>query len=471
MRTEYNFLLLEDVESDAELVMDHVRLSGLDCHFKWVDNETDFIRELKEFKPDLILSDYSLPTYNGLSALKYVLKTSPDRPVIMVTGSINEETAVLCMKTGAVDYVLKDKMSRLGLAVLSALDNTNIKREQKAAQDEIKKLSTVVEQSPVAITMMDTNGLVEFVNPSFINLTGYSTNDIRGKSMQMLDSHDLPEGDHDKILKNAVKGNCIQHIFHNEKKDGSPYSVSAYIAPFKDSKGKIIGLIEILEDITQRIHDQKQIENDLKEKELLLQEIYHRVNNNMQIMISLLNMQIDRTDQDGEKNVLRMAQSRVGAISAIHNDIYQEKSFAAINMSNVVNHIFNILCDTLMVPLGNISLEVAVDIPEFGLDLAQPSALIINELLSNCVRHAFPDGKGEIKVSLRIDKMNNITLGVSDNGIGIPASFNPETSNTTGLSLVYMLAQGQLEGIVEFTREKGTSVVVTFEKICDKKRF
>ncbi|MCK5199770.1 MAG: response regulator, partial [Spirochaetales bacterium] len=149
MGNKYKFLILEDVETDAELVMDQIRTTDILCDFKCTDNEVDYKRLIDEFKPDLILSDYNLPTYDGMSALSYVLTHSPDIPVIIVTGSINEETAVDCMKAGAVDYVLKDKMCRLGLAVITALENKKTKLERQKARDEIKKLSTIVEQSPV----------------------------------------------------------------------------------------------------------------------------------------------------------------------------------------------------------------------------------------------------------------------------------------------------------------------------------
>ena len=226
-----------------------------------------------------------------------------------------------------------------------------------------------------------------------------------------------------------------------------------------------------MEDITQRLLDQKQIEDDLKEKEILLQEIYHRVNNNMQIMISLFNMQIERSELQAEKDVLTIAQTRVGAISAIHNDIYQERSFTAINFSNVISHIFSNLCHSLMVLCGNIELYVEADVPDFGLDLAQPSALIVSELMANCIRHAYPGGKGAVNVNMSIDESDEITLIVKDNGVGIPEYIVPEESETTGFNLVYMLATSQLGGTVEITRDSGTTVAIKFKRIEDKKRF
>ena len=465
------FLLLEDAATDAELIMDEVKTVFPDCSFSWVGNEPDFIKELTVFKPDLILTDYSLPGYNGMSALKYTLKNAPDTPVILVTGSINEETAVSCMKTGAVDYVLKDKMNRLGLAVKTALENKNIKIKEQKAQDEIKKLSTALEQSPVAITILDKKANIEYSNPAFQKLSGYTQDELIGVNMVSFTSGQIDKNAQTIIINDLLKGTVISERYLNKNKKGEDYWVAAKIAPFKNSSEEITGFIELQEDITQRIQNEERIENDLKEKELLLQEIYHRVNNNMQIMISLFNMQIEKTDLQSEKDILKYAQSRIGAMSAIHSDIYQERSFIAINFANVTRHVFNNLCDSLLVEPGNIKLVVDAEIPDFGLDLAQPCALIVNELLSNTIRHAYPQGKGLVFVSLSINKTEEIILTVKDNGIGLPRSLDPENSNTTGLSLVNLLGKGQLDGTVNFNGEKGTTVTVKFKRIEDKKRF
>ena len=471
MGTEYKFLILEDVETDAELIMDQVRVADIVCNFKCTDNEVDFKRLIDEFKPDLILSDYSLPTYDGMTALKYVLEHSPGIPVILVTGSLNEETAVKCMKAGAVDYILKDKMNRLGLAVVSALENKKVKIERRKARDEIEKIFTVIEQSPNSVILMDMVGKIEYVNPAFITLTGYEPKDIIGNKLDIIGAGDISKEKHELILRNSLDGKIKEEIFHNVKKDGEEFWVSACFAPYKNSEGKVTGLIEVMNDITQRLRDQKQIEENLKEKELLLQEIYHRVNNNMQIMISLFNMQIERSKLQAEKDVLAIAQTRVGAMSAIHNDIYQERSFTAINFNNVISHIFSTLCDSLMVLCGNIELHVEANVPDFGLDLAQPSALIVSELMANCIRHAYPDGKGAVYVNMSIDESDEITLMVRDNGIGIPKSIVLKDSDTTGFNLVYMLATSQLDGTVEITRDNGTTVAIKFKRIEDKKRF
>ncbi len=599
MNTEYKFLILEDVETDVELIMDQVQAADINCQFVTTDNEDGFIKLMVEFKPDLILADYSLPTYDGMSALKYVLTHSPETPVVMVTGSINEETAVKCMKSGAVDYILKDKMERLGLAVRVALSNKKIRQDKikvekdlvkrelyyrnilKYMHDEIvviskdyiiedinnsvltvigkkrkeilgttcyqtlygcdspcynfgiecphekvfstglryqyqrkardttgkeiwvdimtsplfdenknvthiiesyrnvtdlirikeseRRLLQVVKQSPVSVIVMDKNRKVLYVNDAFTNLNGYTKDEIIGTELESIGDFSIAEDNN--LYNQVLNGENVKSVFYNRKKDGTEYWVSAVLAPFFNSEGYITGLIEIQEDITKRLEDEKQIAKDLEEKELLLQEIYHRVNNNMQIMISLLNIQIDNTDSAGEKKGLITAQSRIGAISAIHNNIYQEKSFTDINFNKVVNNIYNNLCVNLMIFQGNIKFSVNADISHFGLDLAQPCALIVNELLSNCLCHAFPNGNGKIEVDLNIDDSGEITLQVKDNGIGIPEDVDLEKSETTGFSLIYLLVSGQLGGTVKFIRNKGTTVEISFKRIIDKKRF
>ena len=158
-------------------------------------------------------------------------------------------------------------------------------------------------------------------------------------------------------------------------------------------------------------------------------------------------------------------------MSAIHNDIYQERSFTAINFRIVVRSIFDKLRKTYSATSDSIELHVEADVPYLGLDLTQPCALIVNELLSNSIRHAYPEGKGPVYVHLSIDESEIITLRVKDHGVGLPESIIPEHADTTGFRLVHMLATGQLRGTVEIYRNGGTTIEIKFKRIKDKKNF
>ncbi len=133
METPYRVLIAEDVPADAELNEREIRQVLTPCIFKRVETEEDFLRALDEFKPDFIISDYQMPTFDGLTALKLTLERTPLTPFILVTGSMNEDTAVDCMKAGATDYVVKEHLKKLGPAVIRALEEKKIRMERLAA--------------------------------------------------------------------------------------------------------------------------------------------------------------------------------------------------------------------------------------------------------------------------------------------------------------------------------------------------
>ena len=144
MSRKIRILILEDVPADAELVERELRKTEKNFVSKWVATREDFIKELKDFAPELVLSDYSLPQFTGMEALKLVKELAPSIPVVMVTGSINEETAVGCMKAGAEDYVLKDHLVRIGSAVKAALKNKRVREEKKQAEERLAHLNIVL---------------------------------------------------------------------------------------------------------------------------------------------------------------------------------------------------------------------------------------------------------------------------------------------------------------------------------------
>ncbi len=139
METPYRVLIVEDVPTDAELTERETKQVLTPCIFERVETEGDFLRALDEFKPDIIISDYSMPAFNGMTALKLALERTPLIPCIIVTGSMNEDIAVDCMKAGAANYVIKQHIKRLGPAILHALEEKKIRMEHLKAQEEIQK--------------------------------------------------------------------------------------------------------------------------------------------------------------------------------------------------------------------------------------------------------------------------------------------------------------------------------------------
>ena len=139
MDKELRILILEDVPTDAELLKRRLKTDGIVFISRWVDKKDDFLRELEDFSPDIIISDYSIPQFTGMEALKLVQELYPSIPLIIVTGSLNEETAVECMKAGAADYVLKDRLKRLSPAVDEALKKKRVREEKERAEKALRE--------------------------------------------------------------------------------------------------------------------------------------------------------------------------------------------------------------------------------------------------------------------------------------------------------------------------------------------
>jgi PAS domain S-box-containing protein len=214
-------------------------------------------------------------------------------------------------------------------------------------------------------------------------------------------------------------------------------------------------------DITDRKLLQK-LQASLKEKEVLLQEIHHRVKNNLQIVYSLLRLQARQTSDAEDRHVLLESQNRIKSIALVHEKLYRSADMAEIDFSQYINSLAAYLFSTYKVDSNAIALETDVDSIALSVDQAVPCGLIINELISNALKYAFPgDFKGTIHVSLHTNECSQIVLCVQDDGIGLPESLNLAESNSLGLQLVQDFVD-QLEGKIEIGRHQGTTFKVTF---------
>ena len=196
----------------------------------------DYIRSIQGFKPDIILSDYSLPTFNGMQALLIRNELAPSIPFILVTGSMNEETAVEVMKAGADDYVIKEHITRLGTAIKTTLEKQEIVRSKKEDEEKIKILSRAVEQNPASIIITDIDGLIEYVNPKFTQLTGYTMDEVIGKNPRILKSETTSSEEYKHLWEIITSGGEWSGEFQNRKKNGDIYFESASISPIMDQE-------------------------------------------------------------------------------------------------------------------------------------------------------------------------------------------------------------------------------------------
>ncbi|MCQ3980717.1 MAG: histidine kinase, partial [Anaerolineae bacterium] len=217
----------------------------------------------------------------------------------------------------------------------------------------------------------------------------------------------------------------------------------------------------VLFDITARKRAEEQLKTSLHEKEILLKEIHHRVKNNMQVISSLLNLQSNYVSDTQALEIFQESQNRVRSMALIHEKLYRSKNLAEIDLGEYVNDLVIYLFRSYKAYGKGITLKIQADDVHLGIDAAVPCGLIINELISNALKHAFPNNyHGEILVELQKNQQQ-ISLCVSDDGIGFPADLDFQNTNSLGLQLVNTLV-GQLDGTIELQNGSGTTFKINF---------
>ena len=342
MNIPLRVLLIEDSEDDAVLLLRELRYGGYETVFERVDTSVAMNAALERQTWDVVISDYSMPQFSAPAALTLLQKKELDLPVIIVSGSIGENTAVALMKAGAHDFILKGNLARLVPAIERELRESTERRDRKRAEAQIKA--------------------------------------------------------------------------------------------------------------------------SLQEKEVLLKEIHHRVKNNLQIISSLLNLQADYLKDNQAIEIFKVSQNRIESMALIHEKLYQSKDLAKINFADYIQELATSLFCSYEVNLNAITLKMNIEDVILGIDSAIPCGLIINELIVNSLKHAFPEGKqGEISIDFCSKNASEFELVVSDTGIGLPKDLNLQNTKSLGLQLVNALTN-QLEGNIKIMKNSGLKIIINFAK-------
>jgi two-component sensor histidine kinase len=223
-------------------------------------------------------------------------------------------------------------------------------------------------------------------------------------------------------------------------------------------------------EIAERKRVEEQIKASLGEKEVLLKEIHHRVKNNLQVVSSMLQLQSKNVKDRETVEMFQESRNRVRSMALVHERLYQSRDLARVDFARYIRSLANYLCRSYGVNTNVIQLRTNLHDVFLGVDTAIPCGLILNELVSNCLKHAFPDGReGEIRIELRSDGNDKFTLMVSDNGVGLLEDLDFRNTESLGLQLVNTLVN-QLEGTIELDRRGGTAFKITFGEIKYKER-
>jgi PAS domain S-box-containing protein len=343
-------------------------------------------------------------------------------------------------------------------------------QSQTALQESERRLQAIIDSSPVCIYVKDLQGRYTLVNQLCAAKKHLEPQIMFGKTDIDLVPRKLAEqwqAQDREVLKLEKAIEFEEVVAINERSE--TYLTLKF--PLVDGTGSPYAVCGISTNITERKLVENQILASLQQKDLVIQEIHHRVKNNLQIVSSLLTLQGRSTNDKTTSQLFKDCQNRILSIALIHEQLYRSRDLTAINMAEYIRN----LADQIVVSYQNSSqaTELHLDLAEvfLNLDTALPCGLLINELLSNSLKYAFPQQeKGRINIQIYLEeKENKIVLVVGDNGVGLPPRFDFRQSQSLGLRLVCDLAS-QLKGTITLLPEQGTTFRLTFAELKSKAR-
>jgi PAS domain S-box-containing protein len=331
--------------------------------------------------------------------------------------------------------------------------------ERKRVEEALRLSEFCIEKASMSITRIGADGRVLYANEQACLSLGYTREELGTMRVFDFDASFTPEAWADHRRKLYASGSRTIETLHR-RKDGTVFPVEVTVN-YLEYQGAGFSF-SFTKDISERKQAEEKIRTSLQEKELLLKEIHHRVKNNLQVVSNLLDLQSDYVTDNKTRRFFQESQDRISAMALIHEKLYQTRDYMCIDFADYLDKLTQHLLRCYEKEAGLVSLVVEADTVAIGIDEAIPCGLIVNELLSNALKHAFPGGrKGEVTVRCISREDGRISLTVSDDGVGLPPGLDIRNTESLGLHLVTMLVR-QLRGLIEVENNGGASFGITF---------
>lgn len=427
----YTILLVDDNPNNLELVVDYLEDYGLTILVSQ-DGESAFNRA-KYANPDLILLDVMMPGIDGFETC-LLLKSDPKTkniPVIFMTALSSPEDRIKGFEVGALDYVVKPIQQEEVLARIK------IHLQLKSLHQELQEKNAILIQKNLLLKHQ-----IQKQEATEMNLK---------KVKQRLQYALKERTDTDRTLKKL-----------NEELESKIEQRTIELIQFNT---------KLQQEISQRKEAEVTIKKSLKEKEMLLKEIHHRVKNNLLVVSSLLEFQTDYIQDPDIISMFADSQNRIYSMALIHEQLYQSKDLAKLDFSEYLQSLVCNLFESYNISQELIRYHLQIEKIDLNIETAHPCGLLVNELISNALEHGFPEQrKGNIWITLRQDSNRKIVLKIEDDGIGFPEDLDFRETESLGMQLVCTLIE-QLEGEIEMKRDRGTCFELIFSELHYTNRF
>jgi len=372
------------------------------------------------------------------------------------------EHRIIRKHTGEIRHVLEKcehQRNREGAIIRSVgmvQDITDSKLIHEALYYSEHKYRNLVDQAADMLFLHDLQGNIVDVNTSAITVTGYTREELLHMKVSDIDPDFVERDDSGTFWDALGDDNVISFQGRHSRKNGSIYPVEVTLNKIKLQDGTYI--LALAKDITERKKAEADLMQAIQEKDQLFSELQHRVKNSMQMMTSLVNMELGRAGTEDTRIVLEKIQGQIRSLGNLYNILYSSGTIGTINLQLYLSSIISSLQTTYTMSLHNIAIHQQYDPVDFDAKNAAPLGLIVNELVTNACKYAFPDDKpGNIWIKLK-SSPTRIVLTVKDDGVGLPDTFDTSVSGGSGLQLVEMLAK-QLAG--NFTFQSGDTTTFT----------
>jgi PAS domain S-box-containing protein len=366
---------------------------------------------------------------------------------------------VVTGRTSRIEVLVRERTDALEMEIAER------RQTEKALQESETRYRLLAENATDVIWTVGMDMRLTYVSPSVMRLLGFTVEEAMARTMKQ----SYTSAAFEKAMQIFAEEMAIEsagggHPTRSQmlelelvRKDGNTVLVEANFCFLRDPTGKGLGLLAIVRDITERKLAEESLRAALQEKEVLLREVHHRVKNNMQVISSLLSLQAERVEDEQVRQALLESQQRIVAMAMIHEALYSGQDLAAIDLSaylkSLVSHLQGVYSSQ-----ADVRITLELDKVELGIDQAVPCGLIINELITNSFKHAFPRGsKGTIQIKIYRVNEEEMALEVSDNGVGLTSDLDLGDPSSLGLRLVQGLLKHQLKGSLDVAIEGGTA--------------
>lgn len=471
-----HLLIIEDSESDAGLILRYLAKAGYEVQHKRVETAPEMASALDDHQWDAIVSDYHMPSFSAPAALAVLQASQLDIPFVVVSGMMGEETAVDMMRLGAHDYVMKSNLARLPVALEREIREASNRKHRRLAEkgkhESETRLQSVLENIPVVFAEAELDGRYRLVNATAAAVFNTTPSELIGKKFSQFVSPETAEVFLQRVKEVQSTGQPMQVTDLLETEAGTLHFISM-LFPFFDELGRVRSVGSIAQNITELRQAEQNLARQLEEKAKLVRELYHRTNNNMQVIQALLQY---RLSVHPELSLEQFVDDVVGQISVMaqaQQELFRGQELSRIDLEKYLGSVVQLAQDRYTRSENPVSVHFLLEPVSVLLDSAVPLGLAVNELVASVLRqaHSNPQESGaptEITVACSTTETGEIEVQVSDSGVqggvDFDAGVKPEASvfGVNGLELAKALVEQQLGGTLAVTNDRGITCVLRF---------